>query len=354
MSARVRVLIVDDSRTMRALIAHALSKDPNIEIAGEAGDAIEARQAIRELDPDVVTLDVEMPKMNGLDFLEKIMSLRPTPVIMISNLTRDGTQATIKALEIGAVDCIAKPQPGEVEEGFLHLPDIVKIAAKTRLRPLAKAKPLANGNAINWTAPGVYQPDNKIIAFGSSTGGVEALLSVLQKFPENCAPTLITQHMPAGFTRSFAERLDRNCRPHVTEAVDGETLKPGRIYLAPGGGMHLELSGKPGSLRCRLVAADPVNGHRPSVDVLFRSVAKLAGGHAAGAILTGMGSDGAEGLLQMRNAGARTFGQNEATSLVYGMPRVAFSVGAVEAQLPLTKIADAVLAATNALAQGER
>lgn len=348
MTKKIRVIVVDDSATMRALIAHALSRDPQIEVVAGASDPLEARTAIRELDPDVVTLDVEMPKMNGLDFLEKIMQLRPTPVIMVSNLTQAGAQATIRALEIGAVDCIAKPAPGQEFNGFDTLPEVVRQAASTRLRRLTRTSASPHTMRVE-----SYRPDGKLIALGSSTGGVEALLTVLQNFPANCAPTLVTQHMPRGFTRSFADRLDRNCKPRVREASDGDSIEPGNIYLAPGGTQHLEVSGRAGgSLRCRLVDAPAVNGHRPSVDVLFQSVARIAGAQAVGAILTGMGNDGAAGLLEMRNAGGRTFGQNEATSLVYGMPKVAFSIGAVEQQLPLARIADAVLAASNCVKEG--
>lgn len=351
MTKKIRVIVVDDSATMRALLQHALARDPQIEVVASASDAIEARAAIRELDPDVVTLDVEMPKMNGLDFLEKIMQLRPTPVIMVSNLTQAGAQATIRALEIGAVDCIAKPAPGQDQNGFDILPEVIRRAAGTRLRQLPRAEK-TSAPALKKHA-GPYRPDGKLIALGSSTGGVEALLTLLKDFPENCAPTLITQHMPRGFTRSFADRLDRNCKPRVREASDGEAIEPGNIYLAPGGAQHLEVSGRSnGTLRCRLVEGPAVNGHRPSVDVLFQSVARVVGGQAVGAILTGMGNDGAAGLLEMRQAGARTFGQNEATSLVYGMPKVAFSVGAVEQQLPLGRIADAVLSASNCAKEG--
>ena len=351
MTKKIRVIIVDDSATMRALLGHALARDPQIEVVASASDALEARAAIRELDPDVITLDVEMPKMNGLDFLEKIMQLRPTPVIMVSNLTQAGAQATIRALEIGAVDCISKPAPGQDQNGFDILPEVIRRAAGTRLRHLKR--PDRNAPPAIGKQVGPYRPDGKLIALGSSTGGVEALLTVLQNFPENCAPTLITQHMPRGFTRSFADRLDRNCKPRVREASDGDAIEPGNIYIAPGGTHHLEVTGRGGgSLRCRLVEAPAVNGHRPSVDVLFQSIARVAGAQAVGAILTGMGNDGAAGLLDMRNAGARTFGQNETTSLVYGMPKVAFSIGAVEQQLPLARIADAVLAASNCVKEG--
>jgi len=332
----VRVLIVDDSATMRSLIATVLQRDPEIEVVGEAGDPLEAREAIKRLNPDVITLDVEMPNMNGIDFLEKIMRLRPMPVVMVSTLTVRGAEATMEALELGAIDCVAKPSTGGLE-GFSDLPFKVKAAAKAKVRPLRESSATA-------PAPLDHTPDGRLIAIGSSTGGVEALITVLSRFPANCPPTVITQHMPATFTRSFSERLDRLCAPKVAEAHDGAVLENGRIYIAPGGEKHLEIGGS-GTLRCRLSEGPAVNGHRPSVGVLFRSVAKAAGPRAIGAILTGMGRDGAEGLLAMRRAGARTFGQDEASSVVYGMPKAAFEIGAVERQAPLDRIAAELLKA---------
>jgi len=332
----VRVLIVDDSATMRSLIATVLQRDPEIEVVGEAGDPLEAREAIKRLNPDVITLDVEMPNMNGIDFLEKIMRLRPMPVVMVSTLTVRGAEATMEALELGAIDCVAKPSTGGLE-GFSDLPFKVKAAAKAKVRPLRESSATA-------PAPLDHTPDGRLIAIGSSTGGVEALITVLSRFPANCPPTVITQHMPATFTRSFSERLDRLCAPKVAEAHDGAVLENGRIYIAPGGEKHLEIGGS-GTLRCRISEGSPVNGHTPSVDVLFRSVAKAAGPRAIGAILTGMGRDGAEGLLAMRRAGARTFGQDEASSVVYGMPKAAFEIGAVERQAPLDRIAAELLKA---------
>ena len=332
----IRVLIVDDSATMRSLIATVLQRDPEIEVVGEAGDPLEAREAIKQLNPDVITLDVEMPNMNGIDFLEKIMRLRPMPVVMVSTLTVRGAEATMEALELGAIDCVAKPSTGGLE-GFSDLPFKVKAAAKAKVRPLRDPGAAA-------PAPVEHIPDGRLIAIGSSTGGVEALITVLTRFPANCPPTVITQHMPATFTKSFSERLDRLCAPKVAEAHDGAVLDAGRIYIAPGGEKHLEIGGS-GTLRCRLSDGPAVNGHRPSVDVLFRSVAKAMGPRAVGAILTGMGRDGAEGLLAMRRAGARTFGQDEASSVVYGMPKAAFEIGAVERQAPLDRIAAELLKA---------
>jgi two-component system chemotaxis response regulator CheB len=338
---KVRVLVVDDSSTMRGLIATALSKDPEIEVVGEAEDPIQARQAIKVLNPDVVTLDVEMPNMNGIEFLEKIMRLRPMPVIMVSTLTGRGADETLQALEIGAVDCIEKPRPGN-EHNFEELPFKVKIAASARVRPLVKAD--ANSVERARIPHEDYVSDGRVVAIGASTGGVEALMSVLSKFPENCPPTVITQHMPPTFTRSFASRLDRLCAPKVQEATDGAKLSPGNVFLAPGGSEHLEITA---DLRCRLKRGDRVNGHCPSVDVLFDSVARSCKANAVGLILTGMGRDGAAGLLSMRKAGAQTFGQSESSCIVYGMPKAAFEAGAVVKQLSLEKIPEAIIAETS-------
>jgi two-component system chemotaxis response regulator CheB len=333
-SAPVRVLIVDDSPTMRGLIMAALRRDPEIEVIGSAADPLEARALIKELNPDVITLDVEMPNMNGLEFLEKIMRLRPMPVVMVSTLTQSGAEITLQALEMGAVDAVGKPGAGSTAaEAFAELTLKVKTAARSRVRAreaVSTPRPSADYRAA---------PDH-ILAIGASTGGVEALLTILSAFPANCPATVITQHMPATFTPSFAARLDKASAATVTEAVDGAVLMPGHVYLAPGGVAHLEVSGV--TPRCRLVSGDTVSGHRPSVDVLFRSVARLRR-PMTGVILTGMGRDGAEGLLEMRQAGAHTLGQDEGSSVVYGMPRVAHEIGAVERQLPLQRLSSAIL-----------
>lgn len=348
----VRVLIVDDSATMRTLLSAVLRLDPAIEVVGHAADPLEARQKIKALNPDVLTLDVEMPNMNGLDFLEKIMRLRPMPVIMVSSLTNRDAAATITALEIGAFDCISKASFSD-DRAFGTLQATVKAAARAQIRPLAGNMPQASGHREQPATNADYIPNGSVVAIGSSTGGVEALITLLSQFPENCPATVITQHMPGAFTKSFAERLNRMSRPRVSEAVDGAPLVTGQVYLAPGGAAHLEITG-PGAPRCRLRSTDPVNGHRPSVDVLFTSVAKTFGAKAVGTILTGMGRDGAAGLLQMREAGAHTLGQDEATSLVYGMPRAAFESGAVEKQLPLDRIAAHILALTRLNSNGAK
>ncbi|MCZ8180048.1 MAG: protein-glutamate O-methylesterase CheB [Rhizobium sp.] len=346
MAAPARVLVVDDSPTMRGLITAVLNQDPDVSVIGQAGDAMEARAAIKQLNPDVVTLDIEMPNMNGLEFLEKIMKLRPMPVIMVSTMTHRGAEATLAALEIGAFDCVAKPQPGDARP-FGELAEKVKAAARSQHRQSI----VSHVQAAPVTPAADFRVGRKIVAIGSSTGGVEALIAVLQKFPRNCPPTVITQHMPPTFTKSFAERLNRLCAPVVEEATDGARLEIGKIYLAPGGERHLQVSNASAPC-CRLVERPPVNGHRPSVDVLFDSVAELAGRNAVGVILTGMGRDGASGLLKMRHAGARTIGQNEKTCVVYGMPRVAYELGAVEHQLPLTSIGEEILKLTAARKEG--
>ena len=333
----IRVLVVDDSSTMRRLISASLSADPELEVVGEAGDPLEAREAIKTLNPDVITLDVEMPNMNGLDFLERLMRLRPMPVVMVSTLTARGTEATLQALELGAIDCVEKPG-GADATGFGRLAEKVKVAARARVRQhCARKEPVATD---------AFTPANKLVAIGSSTGGVEALLTIVERLPANCAPTVIAQHMPASFTKSFAERLNRTSAATVSEARDGDPLVPGRVYVAPGGDFHLEVEGTR-HLRCRVSHGDPVSGHCPSVDVLFSSVARAAKDHAVGVILTGMGRDGARGLLAMRQAGAKTLGQDEATCVVYGMPRAAFDLGAVERQLPLEKLGPAIRNLTN-------
>ncbi|MFN3890855.1 MAG: chemotaxis response regulator protein-glutamate methylesterase [Beijerinckiaceae bacterium] len=335
---QVRVLIVDDSATTRALIREVLASDPLLKVVGEATNPLEAREAIKVLNPDVMTLDIEMPHMNGLDFLEKVMALRPFPVIMVSNFTDRGAEETIRALELGAVDYIAKPTPRR--PGSLN-------GLPARIRAAARAK--VHVRNLNWEknerpASVCYQPNGAIVAVGASTGGVDALIEVISRFPSNCPPTLVRIHMPAMFTAHFARRLDRISKATVREASDGDVLQPGKVFIAPGSIAHLQVSRSPTAM-CRLRGTERINGHRPSVDVLFHSVARR-GQPAVGVILTGMGNDGADGLLAMRKAGASTIGQDAATSVVYGMPRVAFEIGAVQQQLRIEQIADAILSLT--------
>ena len=334
----VRTLVVDDSLTMQALIQRTLASDPNIQVVGTASSAEEARARIKELDPDVVTLDIEMPGMNGLDFLERLMRLRPTPVVMLSTLTSEGADASIAALELGAFECFDKLALRRPDEA-IRLPALVRAASGSRGRSVAAAPRAAE------PAPQAdYMPrDQSMIAVGASTGGVEALIELLSGFPANCPPTVIVQHMPPSFTASFAARLDRLCKPSVEEARAGAVLRPGKVYLAPGGDQHLEIAGPATRRYCRLLSGPKMSGHQPSVDVLFHSVARIAAGDAVGAILTGMGADGAEGMLAMRQAGSVTIGQDESSSVVYGMPAVAHRIGAVVQQMPLRRIAARLL-----------
>ncbi|MDP1027262.1 chemotaxis response regulator protein-glutamate methylesterase [Sphingomonas sp. KR1UV-12] len=331
--APVRVLIVDDSATMRGLLSAILRRDPAIEVVGEAADAMEARTKIKTLDPDVLTLDIEMPGMNGLDFLDKIMALRPMPVVIVSSMTERGAAATVRALAAGAFECFPKPASLLTIREDTTLAQMVKAAARCPNRGVRTQQRRQIATAAAGGAG--------LIAIGASTGGVETLLEVIGGFPPNCPPTVIVQHMPALFTASFADRLDRFCPPKVEEARSGTILKPGHVYLAPGGEQHMEIVGT-SAPRIRLYAGDTVSGHRPSVDVLFRSVARL-GRPAVGILLTGMGQDGAAGLLEMRRAGARTIGQDEATSVVFGMPAAAHAIGAVEQQLPMGRVAGAAM-----------
>jgi two-component system chemotaxis response regulator CheB len=345
MTKPVRVLIVDDSALIREMLSMLLSADPEIEVVGTASDPFIARERIKELNPDVVTLDIEMPHMDGVTFLRKIMTLRPTPVIMISTLTKAGAEITLEALEIGAVDFIAKPTV-DIANSMATLADElqtkVKIAANTRVgvhRAPAPARLPRRDRSMSSI--------ERIIAVGASTGGVEALKSLLMDMPAVCPPILITQHMPPRFTAAFAERLNRECPMTVSEATQNEVIEPNHAYIAPGA-LHLELVRSGGQSRCFLSDGPTVSGHRPSVDVLFRSVTRAAGKAAIGVILTGMGKDGAEGLLELRTAGAITLGQDEASSLIYGMPRAAFERGAVMRQVPLAHMADAILDACEA------
>jgi len=335
---KTRVLIVDDSVVMQRLIRAQLVENPNIEVVGAAGDPFEARNAIKALSPDVITLDVEMPGMDGIEFLKRIMKLRPMPVIMVSTLTQRGAATAIEALSLGAIECVGKPVNGGGSGAFHDLAAKVQAAARVPLAVLRREQ--ATPQPI-----GDFEPNGRIVTIGASTGGVDAIRQVLSAFPVNCPPTLIVQHMPRGFTRSFADRLCNSLAPHVVEAVDGQAIRPGNVYIAPSGASHLEIAGR-SSLRCRVAEGQPVSGHRPSADVLFRSAAAL-GSRAVGAILTGMGRDGADGMQAMRAAGASTIGQDRDTSVVFGMPRAAREAGGVEKVVALQGIANAILAHCN-------
>ncbi|MFB2531383.1 chemotaxis response regulator protein-glutamate methylesterase [Paracoccus sp. p3-h83] len=332
----VRVLVVDDSITIRQLIRLRLAGDPRLVVVGEAADAFDAREKIKLLNPDVITLDVEMPGMSGLDFLERLMRLRPTPVIMVSSETHRGSHAALEALSLGAVDCIGKPINAHSAESFAQLPDLLCMAAQARLRQ-------AGPRPDNPPPPSNFRWNGRVVLIGSSTGGVDALETVLSGFPADCPPTLITQHMPAGFLSSFAARLDQRIAPHLSLATDGARLEQGRVYLAPGGETHLAVL--PGSApSCRLVQSDKRSGHRPSVDVLFASAVPMAS-RVVAALLTGMGRDGADEMLSLRQAGARCLAQDEASCVVYGMPRAAVENGGAEQVVPLRGIAARILEA---------
>ncbi len=340
-----KVLIIDDSALMRELLKGLLSLDPTIEVVGVASDPLQARQMIKQLLPDVITLDIEMPKMDGLTFLEKVMTLRPMPVVMVSSLTQQGAEATMTALELGAVDFFPKPKL-DMKRGIEQRAD--ELIGKVKAASHAKVKPLDrhadDGSGASALAALKFSTTEKIIAIGASTGGVEALRVVIKDLPANSPAILVTQHMPEKFTKTFAERLNKISAVAVSEARHGERVLPGHVYIAPGG-QHLELRRSGANYLCKLTDEPPVSGHCPSVDVLFKSTCKAAGKNAVAVILTGMGKDGAEGMLDLRNAGARTFGQDEPSSVVYGMPRAAFESGAVETQLPLSKMTEAMLSA---------
>ncbi|MGI9419064.1 MAG: protein-glutamate methylesterase/protein-glutamine glutaminase [Geminicoccaceae bacterium] len=338
----IRVVVVDDSALMRQMLRSVLGSDPDIEVVGAAPDPLSARQMIKDFDPDVVTLDVEMPKMDGLAFLEKIMTLRPMPVIMVSSLTKRGAETTLRALEGGAVDFVTKPNGG-AKEGLANLqaeliPKVKAAAAATVASP-TRVRPKSPQITTTWR-----RDDARLIAIGASTGGVGALPTVLAALPPNCPGVLIVQHMPPAFTKSFAARLDRNCPLTVVEARNGEPVVAGHAYVAPGG-QHLEVARGREGLRCHVHDGPLVSRHRPSVDLLFQSVARQVGAKAVGVILTGMGRDGAEGLLAMRNAGAMTLGQHQKGCVVYGMPRAAMEIGAVAAELSLEDIGKEICSA---------
>lgn len=331
---KIKVVIIDDSALIRSMMNEIISRQNDMEVVGIAPDPIVARELIKRTNPDVLTLDVEMPRMDGLDFLEKLMRLRPMPVVMVSSLTELGSDITLRALELGAVDFVTKPKLS-IQTGMLDSADLIaekiRIAARatlpTRQLPAKTAIPAVTGIANRLLSNPVMSAE-KIIAIGASTGGTEAIKAFLLKMPLDCPAILITQHMPEGFTRSFAKRLDDSCSIRVEEAVHGDQVKPGHAYIAPGHS-HLTLLRSGRHYLTQLDTGSLVNGHRPSVDVLFNSVARSAGKNAIGVILTGMGKDGAAGMLAMREGGAQNFAQDEASCVVFGMPREAVFIGGV-------------------------
>ncbi|MDC9588780.1 chemotaxis response regulator protein-glutamate methylesterase [Xenorhabdus sp. XENO-10] len=338
---KITVLCVDDSALMRQIMREIINSHPDMEVVDCAPDPFVARDLIKKHSPQVLTLDVEMPRMDGIDFLEKLMRLRPMPVVMVSSLTAKGSEITLKALELGAVDFVTKPQLG-IREGMLAYSEL--IAEKIRAAAQAKVS-IAAPESVN-AAPLTFKPllsSEKLIAVGASTGGTEAIKNLLQPLPVTSPALLITQHMPPGFTHSFAARLNKLSQITVKEAEDGERVLPGHAYIAPGD-RHMELCRSGANYQIMITNALPVNRHRPSVDVLFRSVAKHAGRNAVGVILTGMGSDGAAGLLEMKQAGAYTLAQSEKSCVVFGMPRAAIQLGAVDEVMDIQKISKTMLA----------
>ncbi|QTL38615.1 chemotaxis response regulator protein-glutamate methylesterase [Xenorhabdus budapestensis] len=338
---KITVLCVDDSALMRQIMREIINSHPDMEVVDCAPDPYVARDLIKKYNPQVLTLDVEMPRMDGIDFLDKLMRLRPMPVVMVSSLTAKGSEITLKALELGAVDFVTKPQLG-IREGMLAYSEL--IAEKIRAAAQAKISTVRPTQEI--VAPLNFKPllsSEKLIAVGASTGGTEAIKNLLQPLPVTSPALLITQHMPSGFTRSFAERLNKLSQVTVKEAEDGERVLPGHAYIAPGD-RHMELCRSGANYQIMTSSTPPVNRHRPSVDVLFRSVAKYAGRNAVGVILTGMGSDGAAGLLEMKQAGAYTLAQSESSCVVFGMPRAAIQLGAVDEVMDLQKLSKTMLA----------
>lgn len=355
-NAPIRVLVVDDSALIRKLLAEMLSSDPGIEVVGTATDPFDAREKIKRLNPDVLTLDVEMPRMDGVTFLRNLMRLRPMPVLMVSTLTEQGAEITLDALRYGAVDFVTKPKVDVTHTLQDYREEIlakVRVAARARVRQLQAPPPVGADRhvvesvSVDRVIPPAprshFRTTDRLIAIGASTGGTEAIREVLERLPPVTTPGIvITQHIPASFSGPFAQRMNRCCALDVSEASDGQQILPGHVYIAPGD-RHLMVIRDGARWRCRLSDDVPVNRHRPSVDVLFRSVAQSAGANALGVILTGMGKDGAVGLKEMRDAGAYTIAQDEASSIVWGMPGAAVACGGVAEILPLDDVAAGIL-----------
>ena len=344
--AKTRVVVVDDSALVRSLLTEIINRQVDMECVGAAADPLVAREMIRNLNPDVITLDVEMPRMDGIDFLSKLMRLRPMPVVMVSTLTERGADVTLRALELGAVDFVAKPKIGVADGLRLLAEDItdkVRIAAKATIRkthvpaPAPAGSPAAARPAAPVASIGRLSTE-KIIFIGASTGGTEATKELLINLPPDCPAVVITQHMPPGFTKSYAARLDGLCKIRVAEARDGERILPGHAYIAPGG-LHLSVERSGANYIARVQDGEPVNRHKPSVEVLFKSAARVVGPNALGIMLTGMGADGAKAMKELRDAGSYNYVQDEATCVVFGMPREAINAGAAHEVLPLTQIA---------------
>ena len=350
--SKIKVVVVDDSALVRSLLAEIINRQPDMQCIGTANDPLAAREMIRELNPDVITLDVEMPKMDGLEFLSRLMKLRPMPVLMVSTLTERGAEITMRALEMGAVDFVAKPRIG-VSSGLRELGDEIvdklRIAAKAQVRRLANTTPAAAagsttgdaGSAAIASKPFGRLSTEKVICIGASTGGTEAIKEILVRMPADSPAIVITQHMPPGFTTSFAARLDSLCRISVAEARHGDRILPGHAYIAPGG-LQFRIDRSGANYVAVVEDTPPVNRHKPSVEVLFKSAAKVLGPNAYGVMLTGMGADGATAMKEMRDAGSYNYVQDEASCVVFGMPKMAIQAGAANEVLPLLQIADAL------------
>ncbi len=334
---RVRVLIVDDSVLVRAVLTRGLGADPGIEVVGAARDPYEARDLLVKLRPDVMTLDVEMPRMDGVTFLRRVMAVLPTPTVVLSSLTTSGSSLAVQALAAGAIDVVAKPAAdvaSALDAMMARLIAVVKAAARARVAAVGPPPAVLDAHP----PAALDQTTDQVIGLGASTGGVAALGRILPMFPAWTPGVVIVQHMPPGFTARFAERLDLIAQVRVREARDGDRLEPGHVYIAPGQ-KHLLVHRGPGGLECQLSEGPPVNRHRPAVDVLFRSVAGAVGGAAVGVLLTGMGDDGARGLHELREAGAAIMVQDEATSVVWGMPGAAVRLGPVDDIVPIQAVA---------------
>ncbi len=343
MSRKVRVLVIDDSALVREVLSRGLSMDPEIEVVGTASDPYIARDKILALRPDVLTLDVEMPRMDGVEFLRRLMPQYPLPVLMVSSLTQEGKQITLEALEAGAVDFVSKPSTN-IAQGLTGM--LRELRAKVKMASTANVSRWKRDKAEVAKAPvrpvrSLAESTDKVIAIGASTGGTEALREVVTSFPPDTPGVVIVQHMTAGFTKMFAERLNTLSAMEVKEAQTGDRVMVGRVLIAPGD-FHMQLLRSGGIYQVKCFQGETVCGHRPSVEVLFQSVAKAAGANAVGVMLTGMGYDGADAMLTMRNAGARTLAQNEATSVVFGMPKEAYLRGGAEQLVPLNNIANTI------------
>ena len=346
---KTRVLVVDDSALIRGVMTELLSSDPDLEVVGTAQDPYIARDKIKTLNPDVLTLDVEMPKMDGLTFLQKIMAGHPMPVVMVSSLTESGCETTLRALEIGAVDFITKPKidvQHNMNELSQEITSKVKAAAAATVKKRVPTVESAERIRELASQSSMIKTTDTIIAIGASTGGTEALKDLLEVLPPNTPPIVITQHMPERFTKTFANRLNELCQISVKEAEEGDSVIPGQALLAPGN-YHMELRRSGARYHVSLNQQAPVNRHRPSVDVMFQSVARYAGANSLGVILTGMGNDGAAGMLEMKKVGAFNLAQDEASCVVFGMPKEAIKAGGVDKVLPLTELPSAMLSALN-------